>query len=55
VIKLSDYFDLILGTSTGVIIALGLVNGMSSKKILAFYEEEDPGIFKGNRLLRSHR
>ncbi len=54
--KISDYFDLIVGTSTGGIIALGLGVGFSAKEILEFYEELGPEVFKGNRwarLLRS--
>jgi patatin-like phospholipase/acyl hydrolase len=46
-----DYFDLIVGTSTGGIIALGLGMGLPAKEILRFYEERGPEIFRGNRLL----
>lgn len=48
--NVADYFDLIVGTSTGGIIALGLGLGLSAKEILAFYEEHGPPIFKGNRV-----
>ena len=50
--NVANYFDLIVGTSTGGIIALGLGLGLSAKEILAFYEESGPLIFRGNRLLR---
>ena len=50
--NVADYFDLIVGTSTGGIIALGLGLGLSAKELLAFYEERGPTIFKGNRGLR---
>ncbi|WP_145950061.1 CBASS cGAMP-activated phospholipase [Paenibacillus sp. Y412MC10] len=50
--NIGQYFDLIVGTSTGGIIALGLASGMSSKDVLRFYEESGPEIFKGNRVLR---
>lgn len=50
--NVSDHFDLIVGTSTGGIIALGLGMGISAKEILSFYEELGPGIFKGNRWAR---
>ncbi|WP_243297748.1 CBASS cGAMP-activated phospholipase [Bacillus litorisediminis] len=53
--NIGDYFDLIVGTSTGGIIALGLASGMSAKDILGFYENEGPNIFKGNRLLKTMR
>lgn len=50
---LSEYFDLISGTSTGGIIALGLALGLSAKDILALYEEEGPAIFsQANQGLR---
>ncbi len=50
--NIADYFDLIVGTSTGGIIALGLGLGLSAKELLAFYEKHGPTIFKGNRGLR---
>jgi patatin-like phospholipase/acyl hydrolase len=43
--RLVDYFDLIVGTSTGGIIALGLGIGKSASEILAFYREYGPTIF----------
>lgn len=43
-----DYFDLIVGTSTGGIIALGLGLGLSANDLLRFYEERGPEIFNGN-------
>ncbi len=53
--KVADYFDLIVGTSTGGIIALGLGLGLSAKEILEFYEKFGPGIFYGNRLAKAIR
>jgi len=53
--KVANYFDLIAGTSTGGIIALGLGLGMSAQDILRFYEDEGPKIFGGNRLTKSIR
>jgi hypothetical protein len=53
--RLSDYFDLVVGTSTGGIIALGLGLGLSAKQILDFYVKHGPSIFCGNRLLRCMR
>ena len=50
--SIANYFDLIVGTSTGGIIALGLGLGLSAKELVAFYEEYGPTIFKGNRGLR---
>lgn len=49
--KINEYFDLIVGTSTGGIIALGLGMGFSAKEMLNFYEDLGPAVFKGNRLL----
>lgn len=42
---LGEYFDLIVGTSTGGIIALGLGMGMPASEILSFYERSGPAIF----------
>ncbi len=39
------YFDLIAGTSTGGIIALGLGLGLRAAEILEFYEHDGPRIF----------
>lgn len=50
--RVANYFDLIVGTSTGGIIALGLGLGLSAKEILAFYNESGPIIFGGNRVFR---
>ncbi|MBF0185774.1 MAG: patatin-like phospholipase family protein [Magnetococcales bacterium] len=43
--RIVDHFDLIVGTSTGGIIALGLGLGISAEDILKFYQEKGPGIF----------
>jgi patatin-like phospholipase/acyl hydrolase len=40
-----DHFDLITGTSTGGIIALGLGLGLPAGEILEFYEKQGPKIF----------
>jgi uncharacterized protein len=40
-----DHFDLIAGTSTGGIIALGLGLGLPAEEILRFYREQGPKIF----------
>jgi hypothetical protein len=37
--RLSDFFDLIGGTSTGAIIAAGLARGMSTSELISFYRE----------------
>ena len=44
-----DYFDLIAGTSTGGIIALGLGLGLTAKQILRLYEENGRRIFPPTR------
>jgi uncharacterized protein len=43
--KVTDHFDLIVGTSTGGIIALGLGAGMSPEEILAHYIDNVNSIF----------
>lgn len=53
--QVANYFDLIVGTSTGGIIALGLGLGLSTNEILSFYEELGPDIFRGNPLLKTLR
>jgi uncharacterized protein len=42
---IGSYFDLIAGTSTGGIIAIGLGLGLSAKDILKLYEDQGPAIF----------
>jgi len=44
--RLYNYFDLICGTSTGGIIALGLALGMPAKEILDLYKKNADKIFK---------
>jgi patatin-like phospholipase/acyl hydrolase len=44
-INITDHFDLISGTSTGGIIALGLGLGMKPREIVEFYLREGPNIF----------
>jgi patatin-like phospholipase/acyl hydrolase len=51
----ADYFDLIIGTSTGGIIALGLGSGLSAQAIRDFYITRGPRIFRGQRHLRAMR
>jgi uncharacterized protein len=43
--SVADYFDLIVGTSTGGIIALGLGLGLEAERILNLYKTEGPKIF----------
>jgi patatin-like phospholipase/acyl hydrolase len=42
---LADHFDLMTGTSTGGIIAIGLAMGTTAEQILAFYRERGSKIF----------
>ena len=51
----ADYFDLIVGTSTGGIIALGLGLGLGAGDLLRFYEQRGAAIFKGNGRVRGQR
>src|SRR5438874_982146 len=45
-IHIIDYFDLITGTSTGGIIALGLGLGMQPREIVNFYLAQGPKVFR---------
>lgn len=45
-INVVDHFDLLAGTSTGGIIALGLASGMRPKEIVEFYKSYGPKIFE---------
>ena len=51
----ADYFDLITGTSTGGILALGLGLRIPARELLSFYEQKGPKIFAGNRFARGIR
>jgi patatin-like phospholipase/acyl hydrolase len=53
--SIADYFDLIVGTSTGGIIALGLGLGLRARQLLTFYEKWGPEIFGGPRRWRAFR
>ena len=44
-IRIADHFDLISGTSTGGIIALGLGLGLRPRELVEFYLNEGPKIF----------
>ncbi len=54
-VRVVDHFDLIAGTSTGGIIALGLGLGMSPRDILQFYTDHGPRIFRDRSRLRGVR
>jgi patatin-like phospholipase/acyl hydrolase len=47
--RIADHFDLVVGTSTGGIIALGLGAGMSPEEILALYIDNADSIFPARR------
>jgi len=54
--SVGEHFDLIAGTSTGGIIALGLGLGFTPAELLAFYREEGKAIFPGaDRFSRAAR
>jgi patatin-like phospholipase/acyl hydrolase len=44
-VEASDHFDLISGTSTGGILAIGLGMGLSATEMLQFYKQRGPHIF----------
>lgn len=43
--RIVDHFDLIAGTSTGGLLAIGLGLGMSAEAMLGFYKKDGPAIF----------
>lgn len=53
-IKVVDHFDLIVGTSTGGIIAIGLGLGLSPREIMEFYITKSSEIFPSKFLGRLH-
>lgn len=52
-VSIVDHFDLIVGTSTGGLIALGLGIGMRPRELVRFYAESGPKIFQRSFGLRS--
>lgn len=51
-VRLSDHVELLVGTSTGGIIALGLAAGRSGEEMLEFYRQHGQTIFSNPRRLR---
>ena len=49
---LISHFDLVAGTSTGAILAIGLAMGLKPREILEFYKKKGPQIFPKDRKLR---
>jgi len=50
--NLISHFDLVAGTSTGAILAIGLAMGLKPLEILDFYKKKGPQIFPKDRKLR---
>ena len=50
-LDIAEHFDLITGTSTGGIIAIGLGMGMHPSEILRFYVDKGPGIFANGLMI----
>jgi patatin-like phospholipase/acyl hydrolase len=46
-----EHFDLVVGTSTGGILALGLSLGLTAQQLLTFYQERGPLIFPNTSLV----
>lgn len=53
--RIVDHFDLVAGTSTGGLIALGLAAGRSPQEILDFYLHEGRTVFPTSRVARARR
>lgn len=51
-VRISDHFDLITGTSTGGIIALGLGLGLSPREVVQFYCKQGSSIFRDRMRVR---
>lgn len=49
-VSVVDHFDMIAGTSTGGILAVGLGMGLSTQQLLGFYRDRGPVIFPVTRL-----
>jgi uncharacterized protein len=53
--SIAEHFDMIVGTSTGGIIALALGLGIPARDILTFYEKMGPDVFAGNSFFKGLR
>jgi len=53
--SIGSYFDMIVGTSTGGIIALGLASGLSARRVLEIYLQHGKEIFPTPRRFRKLR
>ena len=53
--KVADHFDLIVGTSTGGILAIGIGLGLSAREICDFYAKKGEAIFPGTSLVQRTR
>lgn len=53
--RIADHFDLIVGTSTGGILALGLGLGLDVKTLLELYVKRGPDIFPASGFLGGYR
>ena len=50
--RVADHFDLIVGTSTGGVLALGLGLGLPAREILKFYQEKGGRVFPGTSIMQ---
>lgn len=50
-LRIADHFDLIVGTSTGGILAIALGMGLEPAELVDFYREHGPRIFPGGGLV----
>jgi uncharacterized protein len=53
--RVARHFDLIVGTSTGGVLAIALGLGLSANDIVHFYEQLGPKVFSGRRMVRGLR
>ncbi|MEL6978257.1 MAG: patatin-like phospholipase family protein [Pseudomonadota bacterium] len=47
--RLSDFFDLVGGASTGAVMATAVALGCEAKRIVAFYRDDAPQVFSRKR------
>ncbi len=51
-LKIMDYFDMVVGTSTGALIAAAILVGQSGKEIYDSYMDPNNPIFKGKKTMK---